>query len=83
MNSHCSVLLFLVLEFQLHKVMPVIESIGAFLSFFQQGSLGGLFGVLRGRPVAFREGLASWPSKFFLFVLSAAAVDPSFILAIT
>ena len=75
--------LFLALEFQLHKVMPIIAGIGAFLSFFHQGSLGGLFGVLRGRPFAFREGLALWPSTFFLFILSAAAVGPSFILVIT
>jgi HAMP domain-containing protein len=35
--------------------------------------------VLRGRPFAFREGLAVWPSTFFLFILSAAAVGPSFL----
>jgi molybdopterin-containing oxidoreductase family membrane subunit len=39
--------------------------------------------VLRGRPFAFREGLAIWPSTFFLFVLSAAAVGPSFLLLTT
>jgi len=39
--------------------------------------------VLRGRPFAFREGLAVWPSTFFLFILSAAAVGPSFILLTT
>jgi menaquinone reductase, integral membrane subunit len=42
-----------------------------------------LYGVLRGRPFAFREGLAVWPSTFFLFILSAAAVGPSFILLTT
>jgi molybdopterin-containing oxidoreductase family membrane subunit len=57
--------------------------VGTFLSFFHQGSLGGLYGVLRGRPFAFREGLAVWPSTFFLFILSAAAVGPSFILLTT
>jgi menaquinone reductase, integral membrane subunit len=75
--------MLLALEFQLHKVMPVIAGIGVFLSFFHQGSLGGLFGVMRGRPFAFREGLAIWPSTFFLFVLSAAAVGPSFLLVVT
>lgn len=75
--------LFLVLEFQLHRVIPILAAVGAFLSFFHQGSLGGLFGVLRGRPFAFREGLALWPSTFFLFILSAAAVGPSFLLVIT
>jgi Ni/Fe-hydrogenase subunit HybB-like protein len=41
------------------------------------------YGVLRGRPFAFREGLAIWPSTFFLFILSAAAVGPSFVLLTT
>ncbi len=74
---------FLVFEFELHKLMPVLAGVGAFLSFFHQGSLGGLFGVLRGRPFAFREGFAIWPSTFFLFVLSSAAAGPSFLLLIT
>src|SRR3954447_1198366 len=74
---------FLVFEFELHKVMYVLAGLGTFLSFFHQGSLGGLYGVLRGRPFAFREGLALWPSTFFLFILSAAAVGPSFILLTT
>lgn len=71
---------FLVFEFQLHKLMPVFAGIGTLLSFFHQGSLGGLFGVLRGRPFAFREELGIWPSTFFLFVISAAAAGPSFIM---
>lgn len=74
---------FLVFEFELHKLMPVFAGIGTFLSFFHQGSLGGLFGVLRGRPFAFREALGIWPSTFFLFVLSAAAAGPCFILLTT
>ena len=74
---------FLVFEFELHKLMYVLAGVGTFLSFFHQGSLGGLYGVLRGRPFAFREGLAIWPSTFFLFILSAAAVGPSFILFTT
>lgn len=74
---------FLLFEFELHKVMYVLAGLGTFLSFFHQGSLGGLYGVLRGRPFAFREGLALWPSTFFLFILSAAAVGPSFILITT
>ena len=45
----------LVLERQLHKVMVVFAGIGTLLSFFHQGSLGGLYGVLRGNPFAFRE----------------------------
>src|SRR5512132_3766332 len=74
---------FLVFEFELHKLIYVLAGVGTFLSFFHQGSLGGLYGVLRGRPFAFREGLALWPSTFFLFILSAAAVGPSFILLTT
>ena len=74
---------FLVFEFQLHKFMPVLAGVGTFLSFFHQGSLGALYGVLQGRPFAFREGFGLWPSTFFLFVLSAAAVGPSFVLLTT
>lgn len=73
----------LVFEFQLHKLIYVLAGVGTFLSFFHQGSLGGLYGVLRGRPFAFREGLFIWPSTFFLFILSAAAVGPSFVLLTT
>ncbi len=73
----------LVFEFELHKVMAVFALVGTFLSFFHQGSLGGLYGVLQGRPFAFRESLAVWPSTFFLFILSAAAVGPSFVAVTT
>jgi len=71
---------FLVFEHELHKLIYVLAGVGTFLSFFHQGSLGGLYGVLRGRPFAFREGLGIWPSTFFLFILSAAAAGPSFVL---
>jgi Ni/Fe-hydrogenase subunit HybB-like protein len=74
---------FLVFEFELHKLIYVLAGVGTFLSFFHQGSLGGLYGVLRGRPFAFRESFVVWPSTFFLFVISAAAVGPSFILLTT
>ncbi len=74
---------FLVFEFELHRVMPVFAAVGTFLSFFHQGSLGGLYGVLRGRPFAYREGLAIWPSTFFLFILSAIAAGPSFVMLTT
>ncbi|HBY62266.1 MAG TPA: molybdopterin oxidoreductase [Solibacterales bacterium] len=72
----------LVFEWELHKLMPVFALIGTLLSFFHQGSLGGLYGVLIGRPFAFREGFFLWPTTFFLFILSAAAVGPGF-LALT
>jgi molybdopterin-containing oxidoreductase family membrane subunit len=74
---------FLVFEFELHKFVPVLAGVGTFLSFFHQGSLGGLYGVLNGRPFAFREGIGIWPSTFFLFILSAMAVGPSFVLLTT
>jgi len=73
---------FLAFEHQLHLLVPVLAAVGTLLSFFHQGSLGGLYGVLRGRPFAFREGFSIWPSTFFLFILSAIAVGPSF-LALT
>jgi molybdopterin-containing oxidoreductase family membrane subunit len=68
----------LVFEYDLHKIMVVFAGTGAFLSFFHQGSLGGMFGVMFGRPYAFREHFAIWPTTFFLFILSAIAVGPSF-----
>jgi len=74
---------FLIFEHELHKLVPVLAAVGAFLSFFHQGSLGGLYGVLRGRPFAFRQGFAIWPSTFFLFILSAIAVGPSFLMLVT
>ncbi len=73
---------FLVFEFELHKLMVVLAGVGTLLSFFHQGSLGGLYGVLRGRPFAFRDGFAIWPSTFFLFILSALAAGPSFLMLI-
>lgn len=74
---------FLVFEFEMHKLMPVLAGIGTFLSFFHQGSLGGLYGVMRGRPFAYREEIGIWPSTFFLFILSAMAAGPAFIVLTT
>jgi molybdopterin-containing oxidoreductase family membrane subunit len=73
---------FLVFEFELHKLMPVFAIVGTFLSFFHQGSLGGVYGVLQGQPFAFREGFLIWPTTFFLFVLSAIATGPAFLLLV-
>ena len=67
----------------MHKVMALFAATGAFLSFFHQGSLGGVAGVLYGRPFAFREGLFIWPLTFFLFTWSAAAYGPCFTLFVT
>jgi Ni/Fe-hydrogenase subunit HybB-like protein len=71
------------LTHNMHAVMAVFAATGAFLSFFHQGSLGGVAGVLFGKPFAFREGIFIWPWTFFLFTWSAAAFGPSFTLLLT
>jgi len=67
----------------MHEIMAVFAATGAFLSFFHQGSLGGVAGVLYGRPFAYREGLFIWPWTFFLFTWSAAACGPCFTILVT
>lgn len=67
----------------LHEIMAVFAATGVFLSFFHQGSLGGVSGVLFGRPFAYREGVFIWPWTFFLFTWSAAACGPCFTILIT
>jgi molybdopterin-containing oxidoreductase family membrane subunit len=67
----------------MHGIMAVFAATGAFLSFFHQGSLGGVSGVLFGRPFAFREHILIWPFTFFLYTWSAAAFGPTFTLFIT
>jgi len=67
----------------MHEVMAVFAATGAFLSCFHQGSLGGVAGVLFGRPFAYREGLLVWPWTFFLFTWSAAAYGPCFTIFLT
>jgi molybdopterin-containing oxidoreductase family membrane subunit len=66
------------LAHQMHVHMALFAGIGTFLSTFHQGSLGGMYGVLFGRPYAFREGFFIWPWTFFLFVLSAVGSGPVF-----
>ena len=66
----------------MHVLMPLFAGVGAFLSTFHQGSLGGMYGVLFGRPYAFRDGFFIWPWTFFLFVLSAVASGPMFTVLI-
>jgi molybdopterin-containing oxidoreductase family membrane subunit len=61
----------------LHEIMVIFAATGTFLSFFHQGSLGGLYGVMFARPFAFREGFFIWPWTFFLFVASAIASGPA------
>jgi molybdopterin-containing oxidoreductase family membrane subunit len=65
-----------------HVYMPLFAGIGTFLSTFHQGSLGGMYGVLFGRPFAYREGFFIWPWTFFLFVASAIASGPAFTMLI-
>jgi molybdopterin-containing oxidoreductase family membrane subunit len=67
----------------MHEIMAVFAATGAFLSFFHQGSLGGVSGVLFGRPFGYREGIFIWPWTFFLFTWSAAACGPCFTILIT
>ncbi len=71
------------LTHNMHEVMAVFAATGAFLSCFHQGSLGGVAGVLFGRPFAYREGLLVWPWTFFLFTWSAAAYGPCFTIFLT
>jgi len=71
------------LSHNMHSIMAVFAATGAFLSFFHQGSLGGVSGVLFGRPFGYREHIFIWPWTFFLFTWSAAAVGPCFTLLIT
>ncbi|MBF0118476.1 MAG: polysulfide reductase NrfD [Desulfobacterales bacterium] len=71
------------LSHNMHDVMAIFAATGAFLSFFHQGSLGGVSGVMYGRPFAYREGIFIWPWTFFLFTWSAAACGPCFTIALT
>ncbi len=66
-----------------HVMMPLFAGIGAFLSTFHQGSLGGMYGVLFGRPYLFREGFFVWPWTFFLYIMSAIATGPMFSCMLT
>jgi menaquinone reductase, integral membrane subunit len=67
----------------LHQLMFIFAGTGTFLSFFHQGSLGGMYGVMFARPFAFREGFFIWPWTFFLFIASAIASGPAFTVLIT
>jgi len=71
------------LSHNMHGIMAIFAATGAFLSFFHQGSLGGVSGVLFGRPFGFRTGINIWPWTFFLYTWSAAACGPCFTIFIT
>lgn len=61
----------------MHLNMAIFAAAGTFLSFFHQGSLGGMFGVLFARPFAIRPDVYVWPTTFFIFILSAIASGPA------
>ena len=67
----------------LHHIMVLFAATGTFLSFFHQGSLGGMFGVMYARPFAERWDFYIWPTTFFLFVFSAIASGPCFTILCT
>lgn len=67
----------------LHHIMAVFAATGTFLSFFHQGSLGGMFGVMYARPFAARWEFYIWPTTFFLFVFSAISAGPCFTILCT
>ncbi|MGA9539201.1 MAG: menaquinone reductase integral membrane subunit QrcD, partial [Desulfobacterales bacterium] len=71
------------LSHNMHEIMAVFAATGAFLSFFHQGSLGGVAGVLFARPFGYRQEILIWPFTFFLFTWSAAAYGPCFTILIT
>jgi molybdopterin-containing oxidoreductase family membrane subunit len=71
------------LSHNMHEIMAIFAATGAFLSFFHQGSLGGVAGVLFARPFGFREHILIWPFTFFLYTWSAAASGPCFTILIT
>jgi menaquinone reductase, integral membrane subunit len=67
----------------LHHLMFIMAGTGTFLSFFHQGSLGGMYGVMYARPFAERPDFFIWPSTFILFIASAIASGPAFTVLIT
>lgn len=71
------------LSHNMHEAMAIFAATGAFLSFFHQGSLGGVAGVMFGRPFGFREHILIWPFSFFLYTWSAAACGPCFTIFVT
>lgn len=74
---------FRVFGHHMHHIMAVFAATGTFLSFFHQGSLGGIYGVLYARPFAHRWEFYVWPTTFFLFVFSAIASGPAFTILCT
>jgi molybdopterin-containing oxidoreductase family membrane subunit len=55
------------LSTSVHKLMPMFVTVGVVFSLIHQGSLGGMYGVLKARPVWFK------PEMPVLFVASAMA----------
>ncbi len=63
----------------MHKLMWIMAAAGTFLSFFHQGSLGGLYDVLYAKPGWHRPH----HMLFFMSVVSALAAGPSFTCFVT
>ena len=57
----------LVFEHELHKLIVVFAGVGTFLSFFHQGSLGGLYGVLHRTSVCIPAGTGHLAHDIFPF----------------
>jgi molybdopterin-containing oxidoreductase family membrane subunit len=74
---------FSVFGHNMHHIMALFAATGTFLSFFHQGSLGGVYGVLYARPFAYRWEFYIWPTTFFLFVFSSIASGPAFTILCT
>jgi hypothetical protein len=64
------------LSHNMHGAMAVFAATGAFLSFFHQGSLGGVAGVLFGRPFAYPGGTAHLALDLFPLYLVGGRLRP-------
>ncbi|NWF68131.1 MAG: polysulfide reductase NrfD [Chloroflexi bacterium] len=61
----------------LHRLMPVVATVGMGLSLLHQSSLGATYGILAARPVWYS------PAAPVLFILSAVAAGPALTLLVT
>ncbi len=62
---------------KIHHLAPILAICGLALSLMHQSSLGATYGVLKARPVLYR------PSMAMMFLLSAMAAGPSFIVLLS
>ncbi|MFN8375105.1 MAG: NrfD/PsrC family molybdoenzyme membrane anchor subunit [Anaerolineae bacterium] len=61
----------------LHRLMPVVATMGMGLSLLHQSSLGATYGILAARPIWYS------PAAPVLFILSAVAAGPALTLLVT